>query len=90
MTGKFIGFLDTKTVPLENWVKSYLEILENQNIDIVFVLQDVFGEETAPEGKKYALVRPTVVGIDSETHYAVQSGIEEDEIIVSGSFRVLS
>ena len=63
---------------------------KEENIDIVFVLQDVFGEETAPEGKKYALVRPTVVGIDSETHYAVQSGIEEDEIIVTGSYRVLS
>ena len=35
-------------------------------------------------------MRPTVVGIDSETHYAVLSGIEEDEVIVTGSYRVLS
>ena len=53
-------------------------------IDVVFVLEDEFEGETAPEGKKYALVRPIDVGISSENHYAVKSGVSEKEMIVTG------
>ncbi len=63
---------------------------KEKNLDVVFVLRDEFEGETAPDGKKYALVRHVSVGIDSDTHYAVKSGVEENELIVTGSYRVLS
>jgi HlyD family secretion protein len=59
-------------------------------IDVVFVLEDEFDGETAPEGKKYALVRPIDVDISSENHYAVKSGVSENEMIVTGGYRILS
>ena len=59
-------------------------------IDIVFVLEDEFDGETAPEGKKFALVRPIDVDISSENHYAVKSGVSENEMIVTGGYRILS
>ena len=63
---------------------------KEKNLDVVFVLRDEFEGETAPDGKKYALVRQVSVGIDSDTHYAVKSGVDENEVIVTGSYRVLS
>ena len=63
---------------------------KEKNLDVVFVLRDEFEGETATDGKKYALVRQVIVGIDSDTHYAVKSGVEENEVIVTGSYRVLS
>ena len=63
---------------------------KEKNLDVVFVLRDEFEGETAPDGKKYALVRQVSVSIDSDTHYAVKSGVEENEVIVTGSYRVLS
>ena len=63
---------------------------KEKNLDVVFVLRDEFEGEAAPDGKKYALVRHVSVGIDSDTHYAVKSGVEENEVIVTGSYRVLS
>ena len=66
-------------------------IRERKNtIDVVFILEDEFGGETAPEGRKYALVRPVTVGISSENHYAVKSGVSENEMIVTGGYRILS
>jgi HlyD family secretion protein len=59
-------------------------------IDVVFVLEDEFDGEAAPEGKKYALVRPIDVDISSENHYAVKSGVSENEMIVTGGYRILS
>jgi HlyD family secretion protein len=59
-------------------------------IDVVFVLEDEFDGETAPEGKKYALVRPIDVDISSENHYAVKFGVSENEMIVTGGYRILS
>ena len=56
----------------------------------MFVLEDEFDGEIAPEGKKYALVKPVTVGISSENHYSVKSGVSENEIIVTGGYRVLS
>ena len=63
---------------------------KKKTIDVVFVLEDKFDGETAPEGEKYALVRPVTVGISSENHYAVKSGVSEKEMIVTGGYRVLS
>ena len=59
-------------------------------IDVVFVLEDEFGGELAPKGKKFAVVTPVKVGISGENHYSVQSGITENKIIVTGGYRVLS
>ncbi len=35
-------------------------------------------------------IRPVKVGISSETHYEVLSGIDEGEEIVTGSYRAIS
>ena len=61
-----------------------------ETIEIVFILENQFENEIAPEGKKYALVRPVIAGIDGESHYAMKKGIKENELIVTGSYRVLS
>ena len=51
---------------------------------------DDFDGEKASEGEKYALVRPVDVGLSSEDHYSVKTGLKENELIVTGRFRVLS
>jgi len=61
-----------------------------KSIDVVFVLENEFNGTTAPSGKKYAIVRPLEVGISSENHYFVSSGIKLGEMIVTGGYRVLS
>ena len=59
-------------------------------VDVVFVLEDEFDEQKAPADKKFATARPIVVGISSENHYSVKSGIQLGEIIVTGGYRTLS
>ena len=59
-------------------------------IDVVFTLKDEFDDKVAEEGKKYAIARPTKVGISGENYYAVKSGVNEGEMIVIGGYRVLS
>ena len=68
--------------------KSYSDIKES--LDVVFVLVDDFDGEKASEGEKYALVRPVDVGLSSEDHYSVKTGLKNEELIVTGRFRVLS
>ena len=73
--------------------------------ELIFILADepggVFrnGELSKPEGldkiksngdNKYVHIRPVKVGISSETHYEVISGLEEGEEIVVGSYRAIS
>jgi HlyD family secretion protein len=65
-------------------------VSKTNTIDIVFVLENEFDGKTAPEGEKYALVRPVTIGISSDNHYAVRSGVSENEIIVTGGYKVLS
>ena len=65
-------------------------VLKTNTIDIVFVLENEFDGKTAPEGEKYALVRPVTIGISSDNYYAVRSGVSENEIIVTGGYKVLS
>jgi len=43
-----------------------------------------------PKDAKVAHIRPVKVGISSETHYEVLSGLEEGEEIVTGSYRAIS
>ncbi len=59
-------------------------------IDVVFTLKDEFDDKVAEEGKKYAIARPTKVGISGENYYSVKSGVNEGEMIVIGGYRVLS
>ena len=61
-----------------------------KSIDVVFVLENEFNGTAASSGKKYAIVRPLDVGISSENHYFVSSGIKLGEMIVTGGYRVLS
>ena len=68
--------------------ESYSNIKES--LDVVFVLVDDFNGEKALEGEKYALVRPVHVGLSSEDHYSVKTGLKDEELIVTGRFRILS
>jgi len=68
--------------------ESYSNIKES--LDVVFVLVDDFDGEKALEGEKYALVRPVHVGLSSEDHYSVKKGLKDEELIVTGRFRILS
>ena len=61
-----------------------------ESLDVVFVLVDDFDGEKALEGEKYALVRPVHVGLSSEDHYSVKKGLKDEELIVTGRFRILS
>ena len=61
-----------------------------ENLDVVFILVDEFEDEKASEGEKIALVRPVDVGLSSEDYYSVKSGLKENELIVTGRYRVLS
>ena len=63
---------------------------KQKSIDVVFVLEDVFGKLEAPKGTKYAIVKPIDVGISSENHYYVKSGLMLGEMIVTGGYRALS
>ncbi|MBL51285.1 MAG: hypothetical protein CMG57_04945 [Candidatus Marinimicrobia bacterium] len=67
----------------EGWKKEKM-------IEVVFVLKDEFESEIAPEGKKYAIITPVDVDVDSESHYAVKSGIDEGASIVTGSYKAIS
>ena len=59
-------------------------------IDVVFILENEFGDEKAPNDKKFAIVRPVDVGVSSENYYSVNSGLNLGEMIVIGGSRVLS
>ena len=59
-------------------------------IDVVFILVDNFnGKETA-ESEKYAIVKPVDTGLSSENYYAVNTGVDLGDIIVTGRYRILS
>tara|TARA_B100001564_G_scaffold358203_1_gene376240 strand:+ start:3233 stop:4480 length:1248 start_codon:yes stop_codon:yes gene_type:complete len=62
----------------------------NEGIDVVFILVDSFnGKETAKD-EKYAVVKPVDTGLSSENYYAVKTGVDQGDIIVTGRYRVLS
>ncbi|MEE8335881.1 MAG: efflux RND transporter periplasmic adaptor subunit [Candidatus Neomarinimicrobiota bacterium] len=47
-------------------------------------------EKSSKSGKKYVHVRPVEIGISSETHYEVLSGLAEGDEIVVGSYKAIS
>jgi len=59
-------------------------------IEVVFILQDEFEGKSAPKGKKYVVVSPVDIDVDSDTHYAVISGVSEGDSIVTGSYKAIS
>lgn len=59
-------------------------------IEVVFVLKDEFEGDTAPKGKKFVVVTPVNIDLDSDTHYAVKSGVSEGDSIVTGSYKAIS
>ncbi len=63
---------------------------KDKKIEVVFILKDEFDGEEAPKGKKYAVVIPVDVDVDSERHYAVKSGVAEGDNIVTGSYKAIS
>ena len=63
---------------------------KDKTIEVVFILKDEFDGEKAPKGKKYAVVIPVDVDVDSERHYAVKSGVAEGDSIVTGSYKAIS
>jgi len=79
---------DGKKLENKDEGESYSNIKES--LDVVFVLVDDFNGEKALEGEKYALVRPVGVGLSSEDHYSVKTGLKDEELIVTGRFRILS
>ena len=79
---------DGKKLENDDESESYSNIKES--LDVVFVLVDDFNGEKALEGEKYALVRPVGVGLSSEDHYSVKTGLKDEELIVTGRFRILS
>ena len=79
---------DGKKLENNDGGESYSNIKES--LDVVFVLVDDFDGEKALEGEKYALVRPVHVGLSSEDHYSVKTGLKDEELIVTGRFRILS
>ena len=63
---------------------------KDKMIEVVFILKDEFDGEKAPNGKKYVVVMPVDVDVDSESHYAVKSGVAEGDSIVTGSYKAIS
>ena len=61
-----------------------------ENLVVVFILVGEFEDEKASEGENIALVRPVDVGLSSADYYSVKSGLKENELIVTGRYRVLS
>ena len=59
-------------------------------IDVVFILVDNFNGKETVEGEKYAIVKPVDTGLSSENYYAVNTGVDLGDIIVTGRYRVLS
>ena len=61
-----------------------------EGIDVVFILVDNFNGKETTEGEKYAIVKPVDTGLSSENYYAVNTGVDIGDIIVTGRYRVLS
>ncbi len=67
-------------------------------LEVVFVVADSLAgdkEATRGNGKKpkdarYVHIRPVEMGISSETHYEILTGLNEGDEIVTGSYRAIS
>ncbi len=57
----------------------YSDKSKKQMTEVVFCIED-----------NRAVARPVKLGISDDTHYEVLSGLEEDDLVVTGPFRLLS
>ena len=93
---------DIVTEKKENVVAIPIQSLtarKNQD-EMVFMISDKMALEedgkknsskkSSKKGLKYVHSKPVKVGISSETHYEVKSGIEKGDRIVTGSFKAIS
>jgi len=75
---------------------------KKEMVEVVFVVGDAEESDANNDGKKqhkgppskknqkYSLIRPIKVGISSENHYEILEGLEEGELIVTGSYKAIS
>ena len=93
---------DIVTEKKENVVAIPIQSLtarKNQD-EMVFMISDKMSldedgkknssKKSSKKGLKYVHSKPVKVGISSETHYEVKSGIEKGDRIVTGSFKAIS
>ena len=59
--------------------KSSSDKSKKQMIEVVFCIED-----------NKAVARPVKLGVSDDTHYEVLSGLEEEDLVVTGPFRLLS
>lgn len=62
-------------------------------IELVFVVEEEPAGDIEMQGNKkgpYAIAKPVKVGISSETHYEIISGLDEGEKVVNGSYKAIS
>ena len=85
------GKLDTKEKKWKNKDdKTFYNTNKLEPVELVFILENTFNGNFAPDGKKYAIAKPVDIGISGENYYYVKSGIEIGQTIVTGGYRVLS
>lgn len=87
--------LDAKDVEEDGKVNKKKEMVE-----VVFIVKDAEAIESengdkrrgppAKKDQKYAVIKPVKVGISSENYYEIIEGLEEDELIVTGSYKAIS
>ena len=75
---------------------------KKEMIEVVFIVgdaEDIDNETDAEKGRKgpprkkdqkYSFVKPVKVGISSENSYEVLEGLEEGDIIITGSYKAIS
>ena len=62
-------------------------------VELVFVVQEEPADDKKVKGNKkgpFAIAKPVKVGISSETHYEILSGLDEGEKVVNGSYKAIS
>jgi HlyD family secretion protein len=74
--------------------------IKKEMIEVVFVVKDAESINTdngdnrrgppAKKNQKFAVIKPVKVGISSENHYEIIEGLDEDELIVTGSYKAIS
>ena len=65
---------------------------KKEMIELAFVIQDEPADGKEIRGKKgpFAVGEPVKVGISSETHYEIISGLNEGDNVVTGSYKAIS
>jgi len=66
---------------------------KNDELEVVFVVKNTVNEgeiKKAAKGDLIALQKEVKVGISSDTHFEVLSGLSEDDYIVTGSYKAIS